>query len=108
MDVAYHFFDEFVIKLTIQDNIVSKIQSLTYDKFAPGEFIQQFRHLSAPPKRLERYLKLGEERFRIEIKEALQSNQFIPLVRNSNVWLWSEYDIRLAIKNDGFTHLLLS
>jgi hypothetical protein len=106
-DVVYQFFDEFIIKLMVQDNIVLKIKSLTYDEFAPKELIQQFKFLSDPPHRLERYLKLGDERFRFEIKEALQSNQFVPLITNSQVWIWSEYDIRLAINSDGFTHLLL-
>jgi hypothetical protein len=107
-DVAYHFFDDSIIKITVQDNTVSNIQSLTYDEFAPVELIQQFMLLSDPPKRLERYLKLGEERFRVEIKEALQSSQFVPLINNSHVWVWSEYDISLAINNDSFTHLLLA
>ncbi|MBO9610621.1 MAG: hypothetical protein J7639_32010, partial [Paenibacillaceae bacterium] len=60
-----------------------------------------FYQIDGLPVRLQRYLRLGEARFRDEIITAFQMNKMVIKVPGRGIFLWEEYNLKIEI--EGFS-----
>ncbi|ADY23408.1 hypothetical protein P4U05_27405 [Bacillus paranthracis] len=93
---SFSFLDEKIIILHIKEDSVVNIETLSYSSFITKEVIQQLCSIEKLPTRLQRYKRLGEERFRQEIKRDLQNGNII--TENNKVY-WEQYEITLKLSD---------
>lgn len=96
--MAFNFLDQNLTVVFLKDGEVIDIRGIEYCHFAPVEFIKQFYQIDGLPARLQRYLRLGETRFREEIINAFQMNKMVILGSEHGVFLWEEYDLKIQIE----------
>ncbi|QTH40760.1 hypothetical protein J4772_24765 [Cohnella sp. LGH] len=90
----------------LRDGEVVDIKGIEYCHFAPFEFIQQFYQIDGLPARLQRYLRLGETRFRDEIINAFQMNKMVLKFPRHGIFLWEEYNLKIEIEGFSLKQIL--
>ncbi|WP_372010070.1 hypothetical protein NBRC13296_05760 [Paenibacillus chitinolyticus] len=96
--MALNFLERSLAVAFLKDGEVVDIKEIEYYHFAPLKFIRQFYQIDGLPSRLERYLRLGETRFRDEIINAFQLNKMVIKSSEHEFFLWEEYNLKIEIE----------
>jgi hypothetical protein len=104
--MALNFMEQNLAVAFLKDGEVVDIKGIEYCHFAPWEFIQQFYQVDGLPVRLQRYLHLGEKRFRDEIVSAFQMNKMVLTVPEHGIFLWEEYNLKIEIEGFSLKQIL--
>lgn len=104
-EISISFFEEDIVFIKIKNDSVIELNRVSYEHFIPDGFLENLSAVYNLPQRLNRYKKMGLDRFRSEIKESLQDGKII--VQNNTVH-WPDYNFNLKVNRNISLESILS